>query len=470
MSIGLRTDFYELTMAQGYFFSEHRDTRAVFDLYFRKNPFQGGYAVFAGLHEAAHALLDYRFSGDDLDYLASLGFRQPFLDYLSEFRFQGDVDGFREGEVVFANEPLIRVSGTIIEAQLVETLLLNIINFQTLVATKARRTVDAANGRSVVDFGMRRAQGAAALAASRAAFIGGVDGTSNTEAAAMYGIPAVGTHAHSWIQSFDSELASFRAFASTYPDRSTLLVDTYDTLRSGIPNAIQVARELDQQGHRLYGVRLDSGDLAYFSRKAREALDEAGFHDVRIVASNQLDEHLIASLLSQGAPIDVFGVGTRLVTAYDQPALDGVYKLAEINGHPSLKFSENPEKINLPGNKTVARFLNGDNRFAMDGILLSDEDPKRIRVLRHPSVEFKRTRVDREGLTPEVVFHPIIRKGRPVLDQPPLSEIRRWSLARFEQLPEGHRRFVHPHLYRVGVSNRLHDLRRELIGRRLDHV
>ncbi len=463
---GLYTDFYELTMAQAYYNSELRNATATFDLYFRSNPFEGGYAIFAGLEEAIQALTLFRFSTEDLAYLEKQGFQPEFLDYLKNFKFNGDIHGFREGDVVFGGDILLRVTANVMEGQLVETLLLNIINFQTLIATKAMRTVHAARGRSVVDFGMRRAQGLAAMAASRAAYIGGVDGTSNTAAAARYGIPATGTHAHSWVQGFDSELDAFRAFAGIYPDRTTLLVDTYDTLGIGIPNAIQVARELRKKGGRLGAVRLDSGDLAYFSRKARAALDEAGLEDVKIVASNQLDERLIVSLLEQGAPIDIFGVGTRLVTGQGQPALDGVFKLSQLNDRPTLKFSENPEKINLPGRKQVVRYVNGENRFALDGILLDDEDVSRIRVVRHPSVEFKRTRIDREHFSPETVFHPIMKAGQAVMTFPELATVRSFARERFNRLPDGHKRFVHPHVYRIGLSNALYNLRRELIKKR----
>ena len=463
---GLYTDFYELTMAQAYFYSGVGDARASFDLYFRSNPFSGGYAVFAGLEEAIQAVTLFRFSEEDLTYLQKHGFRDEFLDYLKTFRFSGDITGFREGDIVFSGDILLRVDANIMEAQLIETVLLNIINFQTLVATKAMRTVHAARGREVVDFGMRRAQGLAAMGASRAAFIGGVSGTSNTAAALRYDIPPVGTHAHSWVQGFETEMDAFRAFADVYPDGTTLLVDTYDTLSSGLPNAIRLAGELKARGGHLAGIRLDSGDLAYFSRKARTALDAAGLENVGIVASNQLDERLIVSLLDQGAPIDIFGVGTRLITGHDQPALDGVYKLSVMDGRPTLKFSENPEKINLPGSKQVVRFVNDEDLFALDALLLSDEDPGRIRLVRHPSVEFKQTRVDREDLTMERVFHPVLRSGLPVLPFPPLHAVRKFAADRFSRLAPGHKRFVHPHVYRVGLTNRLYQLRRELIKRR----
>ncbi len=325
---GLYTDFYELTMSQAYFLSGKKDEKVVFDLYFRKNPFGSGYTVFAGLEDAVKAVLKFHFSDYDLEYLESIGFDKNFLDYLRDFRFKGNIYSFREGDIVFNNEPLMKIEGSIIEAQLLETMLLNFINYQTLIATKTRRMYFAAKGRTVVDFGMRRAQGFAAIAGSKASYIGGAAGTSNTYAARIFSIPPVGTHAHSWIQSFNSEYEAFKKYADTYPENTTLLVDTYDTLKSGIPNAIKIARYLEKKGFKLKAIRLDSGDLAYFSKRARQMLDENGLNYVRIVVSNQLDEHIIDSLLDQDAPIDIFGVGTKLITSYSQPALDGVYKLA----------------------------------------------------------------------------------------------------------------------------------------------
>ena len=466
---GLYTDFYELTMAQAFFFSEKRKTPAIFDLYFRSNPFRGGYGVFAGLEDAINGVLQFSFEANDLDYLSSIGFRKEFLDYLADFRFSGNIHGFREGEIVFANDPLLRVESTILEAQLIESMLLNIVNYQTLIATKAMRAVYAAKGRDVIDFGLRRAQGMGAIAAARAAFIGGAMGTSNTFAAKRYGIPAVGTHAHSWIQSFESELDAFRNYAEMYPDHTTLLVDTYSTLKSGIPHAIQVAKELAKKGHQLQAIRLDSGDLAYFSKKARKLLDKAGLESVKIVASNQLDERLITSLLEQGAPIDIFGVGTRLVTGGEQSALDGIYKLSSIGGNPTIKLSENEEKINFPGRKKVVRYINGDGNFAIDGILLEDEAEERIRVLRHPSTEFKKTRIIQEGLTAETVFFPFVENGNTIAHFPSLNEVREFARTRFARLSDGHKRFVNPHIYRVGLSNRLYELRRSLIEKGHHH-
>ncbi len=466
---GLYTDFYELTMSQAYFLSGKKDEKVVFDLYFRKNPFGSGYTVFAGLEDAVKAVLKFHFSDYDLEYLESIGFDKNFLDYLRDFRFKGNIYSFREGDIVFNNEPLMKIEGSIIEAQLLETMLLNFINYQTLIATKTRRMYFAAKGRTVVDFGMRRAQGFAAIAGSKASYIGGAAGTSNTYAARIFSIPPVGTHAHSWIQSFNSEYEAFKKYADTYPENTTLLVDTYDTLKSGIPNAIKIARYLEKKGFKLKAIRLDSGDLAFFSKKARQMLDENGLNYVKIVVSNQLDEHIIDSLLDQDAPIDIFGVGTKLITSYSQPALDGVYKLSEIDGRPTLKFSENTEKINLPGNKKVVRYLNGNNEFFIDGVILTDEDEEKISLLRHPSIPFKKTEIT-ENLKPEKVFYKIVENGKLVYTFPSLKEVRDFSLSRFEQLPSEFKRFVNPHIYRVGLSNKLYTLRHNLIERRLEFI
>jgi nicotinate phosphoribosyltransferase len=330
---GLYTDLYELTMVQGYFLSGTHETQASFDYFYRENPFKGGYVIFAGLQNFLEALETFSYSVEDLKFLKSLGyFQAPFLEYLKGFRFKGQVHSVREGEVVFPLEPMARVEGTLLETQLIETLMLNFLNFESLIATKASRMVSASRGRRVVDFGLRRAQGLAGIQASRAAYIGGVDGTSNVYAALEFGLPPSGTQAHSWVQSFPDELTAFRRFAEIYPKQCILLVDTYNTLKSGVPNAITVAKEMEAKREKLVGIRLDSGDLAYLSKHARALLDEAELHYVKIVVSNQLDEHLIKSLLDQGAPINAFGVGTNLVTGQDTPALDGVYKLALLDG------------------------------------------------------------------------------------------------------------------------------------------
>jgi len=463
---GLYTDFYELTMAQGYFCSGKKNIRATFDLYFRTAPFGGGYAVLAGVEQALASALAFSYSPDDLEYLRGLGFRQAFLDYLAAFRFTGDIDAFREGDIVFPDDVLMRISGPVIEAQLLESMLLNIINFQTLIATKTMRIVSAARGRPVIDFGLRRAQAEACMAASRAAFIGGAAGTSNTLAAKQFDIPAVGTHAHSWIQSFESEYAAFSAYASLYPQTCTLLVDTYDTLASGVPNAIRVAREMEARGSRLRSIRLDSGDMAYLSKHARTMLDEAGLHYVKIIASNQLDEYLIESILGQGAPIDIFGVGTKLICSYDQPALDGIYKMGCIGDEPTIKFSEDPEKINNPGRKSVVRFLDGQGKFFLDALALEGELPESLDIVRHPSMPLKQTSVCREGVRPETVLLPVVRAGRPVAQLPELARVQAFARERFAQLPDEHKRFVNPHTYRVGLSPKLYALRQELMQRR----
>jgi len=326
----LYTDLYELTMSQGYFFSDKKNDSACFDYFFRKNPFKGGYTVFAGLSDFLSLIKDFTFTDDNLRYLSSIGFNRKFVEYLKDFKFKGKIYSFREGEIIFPDEPIIRIEGNIIECQLIETLLLNIINFESLIATKTCRIVYASKGKPVIDFGLRRAQGFGGLQASKAAIIGGANGTSNTLAGYLYNMPVKGTHAHSWVQSFDSEIEAFRRFVENWPENSILLIDTYDTLNSGLPNAIKVAKEMEKKGKRLLGLRLDSGDFAYLSKKVRSILDSEGLDYVKIVVSNQLDEYTIQSLNNQQAPVDLFGVGTKLITAYDQPALDGVFKLAAI--------------------------------------------------------------------------------------------------------------------------------------------
>jgi nicotinate phosphoribosyltransferase len=332
------TDQYQLAMAEVYFKNGHKEHTAVFDYYYRKNPFKGGYALFAGLEDLLHILKDLKFSKKDLEYLKKGGFSDSFLEYLKDFRFTGRIFSTLEGDIVFPNRPILQVESNIIEAQIIETLLLNLLNFQTLVATKASRVRLVAGKRHLLEFGMRRAQGAGSYHASRAAIIGGFSGTSNVIAAEDFNIPVSGTMAHSFIQSFDDELEAFRSFAKARPINCVLLVDTYNTLESGLPNSIKVAKEMEQRGQKLAGIRLDSGDLAYLARESRKMLDKEGLEYVKIVASNQLDEYVVKSLLEQQAPIDIFGVGTSLVTGQPDAALDGVYKLSMSNGKPRLKF------------------------------------------------------------------------------------------------------------------------------------
>ncbi|MAO65015.1 MAG: nicotinate phosphoribosyltransferase [Balneola sp.] len=455
----LYTDLYELTMAQGYYLSGRHEQPATFDYFFRKLPFSGGYVVFAGLADLLELLDDFRFTKDELSYLKEQGFRDEFLEYLQNFTFQGSLHSAKEGEIVFANEPIVRVEGTVLETQIIETLLLNTLNFESLIATKASRLTQACEGRPVLDFGLRRAQGLGGLQASKAAMIGGLKGTSNVMAGHLYGASVSGTMAHSWIQAFEDELTAFRTYAEHYPDDSILLVDTYDTLKIGVPNAIKVAKELEAEGHRLKAIRLDSGDLAYLARKSREMLDNSGFEYVQIAVSNQLDEHLIKSLLDQGAPIDLFGVGTKLVTAYDNPALDGVYKLSSINGRPTLKISDNEEKITLPGSKKIIRYLNEDGTFNCDGILLNDEDS--VDEIYHPYIAHQ-SRVVKD-LTPQPLLHKVIDNGKITITVPSVQESAEYAQKRLSELNQEHIRFDNPHIYKVGLSKNLLELKTKLI-------
>ncbi len=380
----LLTDLYELTMAAAYLEQGKSADTATFDLYFRHNPFNGGYAIAAGLEDAIRAVMDVKFGDDDIRFLRAMKssagaplFRDAFLQYLEDFRFSGNIRAVPEGTVVFPNEPLLQVSGTLIECQMVETILLCHINFQTLIATKAARIWEAANHSSVIEFGLRRAQGPdGALSACRAAFVGGADATSNVLGAALLRMPAKGTHAHSWIQSFGSELDAFSAYARSFPDECILLVDTYDTLKSGVPNAIRVAKELEVRGHRLAGVRIDSGDLAFLSRRARQLFDQENLPYVKIVASNELDEYIISDIIAQGGKVDVWGVGTNLVTGSGAGggALGGVYKMVEHNGRPKIKLSANPEKMTNPGVKKIVRFYDADGLMEADALAADSED------------------------------------------------------------------------------------------------
>jgi nicotinate phosphoribosyltransferase len=460
----LYTDYYEYSMTQGYYLSGKGRDEAVFDIFYRQNPYGGGYAIAAGLRDAVEYVLNMRFTSEELGYLSSLGYRDDFLQVLEKIRFTGDITAVPEGEVIFPGEPIISVKGPLIETQLLEGLILSTVNFQTLVATKARRMVCAAEGRSIVDFGLRRAQGDGGMGASRACFVGGVASTSNVLLAFEEGVPTGGTMAHSWIQSFDSELESFRAYAQMHPDDSVLLLDTYDTLRQGLPNAVIVGRELEKQGHHLQGVRLDSGDLSYLSKKVRAVLDENGLSHTKVSVSNQLDEYVIESLMDQGAPIDMFGVGTRLVTGYSDGALDGVYKMVQLKGRPIIKISENPAKINIPGEKELYRYYDaGDGLWLLDGLCLAggDDEPT---VLMHPDFDYKKTEV--AGLKRENIRKEIVRNGELVYAFPTLLETGTWSAQRFSLLYGEHKRFANPHAYHIGVSRELFDLRRSLIDAR----
>ena len=475
-SLALVTDLYQLTMAYGYWQQGLQDREAVFHLYFRKPPFQGGYAVAAGLALAADWLEHLRFSEDDLSYLASLRgsqgaalFPAEFLDYLRQLRFSCDVDAIAEGTVVFANEPLVRVRGPLLQAQLLETALLTLVNFQTLIATKAARSREAAGpADQVLEFGLRRAQGFdGGLGASRAAYLGGADATSNVLAGQRYGIPVRGTHAHSWVMAFGDERAAYAAYGLAFPDDSVFLVDTYDTLE-GVRLAISVARDMRAQGHELGGIRLDSGDLAYLSREARAVLDEAGFTNTRIVASNDLDETLIASLKQQGARIDTWGVGTQLVTAYNQPALGGVYKLAALRTADgtgwdfTIKLSEQTAKTSIPGILQVRRYLNEYGKPRADMLYNTAENlPEQITIV-DPADATRRLPIRPETQFRELL-EPVFQKGQRVLTLPTLAESRAHAQREVQSLDPAIRRFLNPHTYPVGLEQSLNEYRTQLI-------
>ncbi|MDR2550421.1 MAG: nicotinate phosphoribosyltransferase [Desulfobulbus sp.] len=462
----LLTDLYELTMLAGYFEEGMADTQAVFDLYFRTNPFAGGYAVFAGLEPALDCLEHLHFSTEELDYLHSLGLFTPrFLDFLRNFRFQGSVVAPPEGTVVFANDPLLTVSGSLAEVQLVETVLLNLINFQTLVATKAARICHAAAGAEVIEFGLRRAQGPdGGLSASRAACVGGAKGTSNVLAGMAFGLPVRGTHAHSWVQSFPDELAAFRAYAAAFPDSSVLLVDTYDTLGSGVPNAIVVARELRAQGHSLRAIRLDSGDLAYLSREARHLLNAAGFPEVRILASNELDEQVIGSIRDEGGRVDIYGVGTKLATAagIGGGALGGVYKLVAIDGRPKMKITSDMAKATLPGNKRLLRAIGPDGNYVQDVICLEDDTIAAGDTVFDPVNPLQWIRLSGNVRLVDL-RQTVMADGRRLLAPEPLERMAERCRHQLALLPRGCRRFVNPHRYKVSISAGLKEMRGALI-------
>lgn len=459
----LYTDYYELTMAQGYFLSGMHEKKACFDYFFRKLPFKGGYVVFAGLQDVLDILSNYTFQDDDIAYLRQRGFKESFLEYLKTFRFQGTIHSVKEGEVIFPNEPILRVEGTILETQIIETLTLNLLNFQSLIATKASRLKFAAGDRMVIDFGLRRAQGLGGVHASRAAIIGGASASSNVYSAFTFGLVPSGTMAHSWIESFDSELQAFRTFAEIFPDNSIFLVDTYDTLHSGVPNAIIVAHEMEKKGHKLKAVRLDSGDFAYLSKRTRAMLDAEGLEYVKIVASNQLDEHIIKSLEEQGARIDIFGVGTSLVIGREDAALDGVYKLSKYDGKPKIKISENIEKVLVPDVKTVYRYYNGENKFYADAVLGVDE--KEIDIMIHPHQSVKRLNL--KGMKREALMSCVMKDGNLVNEKLTPYQIAEYAAQRLQLLPDEHKRFEYPHIYKVGFSPALLKVRDELINEKL---
>lgn len=471
-NLTLLMDFYELTMANGYFLNNLDKTIGYYDLYFRKAPDNASFAIACGLNDAIDYMENLHFDDKEIEFLKSKGiFSKDFLDYLKNFKFECDVWAMPEGTLVFPNEPIMTIRGPLIQAQLLETMLLLTINHQSLIATKANRVVRAAQGRSVLEFGSRRAQGAdAANLGARAAYIGGVNGTANTLADYLYGTPALGTMAHSWIQSFPSEYEAFAAYARIYPDSCTLLIDTYDTLKSGVVNAIRVFNDvLKPLGKRPKGVRLDSGDMAYLSKKTRKMLDEAGYEDCKIVASNSLDEYKIRDILLQGAQIDSFGVGENLITSKSTPVFGGVYKLVAIEDEgkivPKIKISENIEKITTPGFKQVYRIYDRETGKARaDLITLNEEKIEEDKPLTifHPLYTWKTSTIYNYRI--KKLMLPIYSKGKLVYDIPSIEEIREYCQKELETLWEEYKRLDQAQTYKVDLSKKLWDLKNNLLN------
>ncbi len=471
-NLAMLVDFYEFTMANGYLEHGLGDRIACFDMFFRNVPDGGGFAIAAGLEQVIDYLKNLHFSESDIAVLEEKKlFSKEFLDYLRNFKFVCDVWAIPEGTPIFPREPILKVKGPVIQAQLVETVILLTINHQSLIATKANRIVRAAKGRPVMEFGGRRAQGySGSLMGSRAAYIGGCAGTACTISQKLFGIPALGTMAHSWVQMFDTELDAFRAYAQTYPSDCTLLVDTYNVLKSGIPNAIRVFNEeLVPKGFRPKGVRIDSGDIAYLSKKMRKMLDDAGFPDCGIVASNSLDEYIIEDMWSQGAPISSFGVGERLITSSSEPVFGGVYKLVAVEDEqgreiPKIKISENPEKVTVPCSKRVVRFFEKDTKKAIaDLLVLEDEviDETQPYELFSPEYVWKRKTIT-DFIAVELL-KPIFVKGECVYESPDLHEIKRYCAEQIDTLWDEVKRFENPHTYYVDFSQKLWDVRERLL-------
>ena len=475
-NLTLLTDLYELTMMLGYFKEKDANETVIFDAFFRANPNNAGYSICAGLDQVIDYIKNLHFDTDDIDYLRSTGlFGEDFLDYLHSFRFSGDIYAIPEGTVVFPREPLVKVIAPIMEAQLIETALLNIINHQSLIASKASRVVYAAKGDGVMEFGLRRAQGPdAGIYGARAAMIGGCIATSNVLCGKLFHVPVKGTHAHSWIMSFPDELTAFRTYARLYPSACILLVDTYDTLGSGVPNAIKVFTEMRKAGIPLtfYGIRLDSGDLAYLSKEAKKMLEEAGFPDAVISASNDLDENLISSLKLQGAAINSWGVGTNLITSKDCPSFGGVYKLAAIQEKttgkfiPKIKLSENAEKITNPGNKTIQRIYNKTTgKIIADLICLIDEhfDSANSLLLFDPISTWKKTHLAPGSYSMRELLVPIFLKGECVYESPRVMDIQEYCRKELDTLWEESLRLEYPHRVHVDLSNELWHMKNQLL-------
>ena len=468
-NLTLLTDLYELTMMQGYFKNKEENRTVIFDAFYRTNPFGGGYAIMCGVEQLVRYVKDLHFSRQDIEYLRSLEiFDADFLDYLADFKFTGDIYAIPEGTLMFPREPMVKVIAPIAQAQLMETAILNIINHQSLIAAKAARICYAAKGDGVMEFGLRRAQGPdAGTYGARAAVIAGCIGTSNVLCGELFDVPVKGTHAHSWIMSFPDELTAFKTYADLYPNACILLADTYDTLKSGVPNAIKTFQYMRDKGTlgKGYGIRLDSGDLAYISKKARKMLDDAGFPDAIISASNDLDEHLIDSLKSQGAMITSWGVGTNLITAKDNPSFGGVYKLAAIqddNGNfiPKIKLSENTEKVTNPGNKKIYRVYNEpEHKIQADIICLEEEtfsENEKLTIF-DPVEPWKKTKLHPGEFSLRELMVPLFKNGKCVYQSPKTMEIRDYCLKEQDTLWEESRRLVNPHQVYVDLSQKLYD-------------
>lgn len=470
VNAALRTDLYELTMLQGYWAHGRAAEEACFEVFFRTVPEGGGYCIAAGIEDAIELCLHTRFSDSQLGQLAARNiFRDEFLRHLSDLRFTGEIRAVAEGTVVFPNEPIFEVTGPIIEAQWLETQLLNCINFQTLIATKASRICSTAAPASVIDFGLRRAHGPnGGYWATKAAAVGGCAGTSNVEAGLDLGLPIYGTHAHSWVMSYDSELQAFRDYAAIYPDSTVLLIDTFDTLKTGLPHAITVAKELERQGHQLKAVRLDSGDLAYLSKAVRRGLDDAGLPYVKILASSDIDEYVVAELKRQEARIDVYGVGTRLVTAFQEPALGGVYKIVALrkggDWQPKVKISSNPAKTTIPARKQIWRW-EVENLYQGDALSLVEEEPPS--QMRHPDLTYKQTTLKQAELAPMLI--PRVIAGERVTKPQSTKEAQAHAKSELQKLPLEHQRLANPHTYRVGLSDGLWNLRRAMIEEAINY-
>ncbi len=469
-NLTMLTDFYELTMANGYFENGKGDTITQFDMFFRTVPDKGGFAIMAGVEQLVQYLENLKFTAEDIEYLRGRGFGEEFLKYLEDFEFKCDVYSVPEGTPIFPREPIVTVKGPAIQAQFIETMILLAINHQSLIATKANRIARAAQGRAIMEFGSRRAQGFdGAVYGARASYIGGCTGTACTISDREFGVPALGTMAHSWVQLFDSELDAFCAYAKVYPDNCTLLVDTYNVLKSGIPNAIEAfKREVLPHGFRPKGIRIDSGDITYLSKKARKMLDEAGFEDVKIVASNSLDEYIIRDMLLQGAQVDSFGVGERLITASSTPVFGGVYKLVAVENdgvmQPKIKLSENVAKVTTPAAKNLWRLYDNETGKAIaDLITLEDEviDDSQPYELFDPDVTWKRKTI--ENYTARRLLQPLFLGGKCVYKYPDLKYIRAYCADQVDKLWDEVKRFENPHTYYVDMSQKLWDTKNELI-------